>query len=152
MLSLVHGDIFVMEDTQMKGKIYLVCKRLLLIAVILALWKVASMHVNQLFVPDPVRVTSNLLVMVKNGQIFVAIWYSFRRIFVATVVASAVAIPTGLLVYNVSIARDVLKPIIDIMRYLPVTAFYPLLIMWFGIDKFISKIKPYKVRIANICY
>ena len=70
----------------------------------------------------------------KNGQIFVAIWYSFRRIFVATVVASAVAIPTGLLVYNVSIARDVLKPIIDIMRYLPVTAFYPLLIMWFGID------------------
>ena len=63
----------------MKGKIYLVCKRLLLIAVVLALWKVASMHVNQLFVPDTVMVMSNLLVMVKNGQIFVAIWYSFRR-------------------------------------------------------------------------
>ena len=133
----------------MKGKIYLVCKRLLLIAVVLALWKVASMHVNQLFVPDPVKVMSNLLVMVKNGQIFVAIWYSFRRIFVATVVASAVAIPTGLLVYNVSIARDVLKPIIDIMRYLPVTAFYPLLIMWFGID---DKMKEVFLFIAVFVY
>lgn len=93
----------------MKEKIYLVCKRLLLIAVVLALWKVASMHVNQLFVPDPFKVMDNLFVMVKNGQIFVAIWYSFRRIFVATVIASVVAIPTGLLVYNVSIIRDILK-------------------------------------------
>ena len=33
------------------------------------------------------------------------------------------------------IASDILAPIAAAMRYLPVTAFYPLLIMWFGIDE-----------------
>ena len=28
-----------------------------------------------------------------------------------------------------------IEPIIKVMRYIPVTAFYPLLIMWFGIDE-----------------
>jgi NitT/TauT family transport system permease protein len=41
----------------------------------------------------------------------------------------------GLLIYNITIFNDIFHPIVNVIRYLPVTAFYPLLIMWFGIEE-----------------
>ena len=52
-----------------------------------------------------------------------------------TVLSGLIAFPVAILIYNSKIAADILNPIISIMRYIPVTAFYPLLIMWFGIDE-----------------
>lgn len=65
----------------------------------------------------------------------IAFWYSFRRIAIASILAAITSVPIGLLIYNSKIAKDFLYPIVSVMRYLPVTAFYPLLIMWFGIDE-----------------
>lgn len=64
-----------------------------------------------------------------------AIRYSFLRITIATFLSGLIAFPIALLVYNSKIANDIISPVISIMRYIPVTAFYPLLIMWFGIDE-----------------
>lgn len=64
-----------------------------------------------------------------------AIRYSFLRITIATFLSGLIAFPIALLVYNSRIANDIISPVISIMRYIPVTAFYPLLIMWFGIDE-----------------
>lgn len=64
-----------------------------------------------------------------------AIRYSFLRITIATFLSGLIAFPIALLVYNSKIANDIVSPVISIMRYIPVTAFYPLLIMWFGIDE-----------------
>ena len=64
-----------------------------------------------------------------------AIKYSFLRITIATFLSGLIAFPVALLVFNFKIANDIINPIISIMRYIPVTAFYPLLIMWFGIDE-----------------
>ena len=64
-----------------------------------------------------------------------AIRYSFLRITIATFLSGVIAFPIALLVYNSKIANDIISPVISIMRYIPVTAFYPLLIMWFGIDE-----------------
>ncbi|MCR2051068.1 ABC transporter permease subunit [Acetatifactor muris] len=57
------------------------------------------------------------------------------RITIATFLSGLIAFPIALLVYNSKIANDIISPVISIMRYIPVTAFYPLLIMWFGIDE-----------------
>lgn len=73
--------------------------------------------------------------MLKNGQLFIAIKYSFMRITIATFLSGIISFPIALLIYNSKIANDFVSPIISIMRYIPVTAFYPLLIMWFGIDE-----------------
>ena len=78
---------------------------------------------------------NNLVESIKNGQLFLALQYSFMRITVATCISCAIAYPVALLIYNSKIAKDILNPIISVMRYIPVTAFYPLLIMWFGIDE-----------------
>lgn len=99
------------------------------------IWTLCSKNINPLFVPDPKDVFTNMIDMLKNGQLFIAIKYSFLRITIATFLSGIIAFPIALLVYNSKIASDVISPIISIMRYIPVTAFYPLLIMWFGIDE-----------------
>ena len=110
-------------------------KRLLLFGSIIAIWFICSQNVNPIFIPDPRNVFNNLVESIKNGQIFLALQYSFMRITVATCISGAIAYPVALLIYNSKIAKDILNPIISVMRYIPVTAFYPLLIMWFGIDE-----------------
>lgn len=110
-------------------------KRIVLLICVILIWGVCSQNVNQLFIPDPKVVFENLIEMVKNGQLFLAIKYSFLRITIATFVSGLIAFPIALFVYNSKIAKDIINPIISIMRYIPVTAFYPLLIMWFGIDE-----------------
>jgi len=113
----------------------IVIKRVLLLLCILVMWEVCSWYTNRVFVPKPKVVFQNLWILINNGEIFIAIQYSFLRVTLAALLSALVAIPIALLIYNVKIVKDILNPIINIMRYLPVTAFYPLLIMWFGIDE-----------------
>ena len=110
-------------------------KRILLWLSIIALWTIASRRVNNLFVPRPEKVLSDFILSIRNRTLYLAMFYSLRRIFVATLLSALIAIPAGLLIYNVTIVNDILHPIVSVIRYLPVTAFYPLLIMWFGIDE-----------------
>lgn len=108
---------------------------MLLLIGILLIWDIVSKNANPLFVPNPKTVIQNLIMLIQNGEIFIAIRYSFLRVTVAAFMSALVAMPIALLVYNIRLAKDILSPVINIMRYIPVTAFYPLLIMWFGIDE-----------------
>lgn len=110
-------------------------KRIALFSCIIAIWFICSKNVNPLFIPDPRVVFNNLIESIKSGQLLLALRYSFLRITIATCISGMIAYPVALLVYNSKIAKDILNPIISVMRYIPVTAFYPLLIMWFGIDE-----------------
>lgn len=116
-------------------KIKKIAKRLLLLLSVILAWNLCAQRVNPLFVPDPKVVFTNLIEMISNGQLFIAIRYSFMRITIATFLSGLIAFPIALLVYNSKIANDIISPVISIMRYIPVTAFYPLLIMWFGINE-----------------
>lgn len=103
--------------------------------IILIVWKVVSLQVNRLFVPDPLKVFEDGKTLFTTGQLQIAMLYTFRRIAIASCLAGIVALPIGLLIYNFPIFRYSLNPIISLFRYVPVTAFYPLLIMWLGIDE-----------------
>lgn len=110
-------------------------KRIILLTVILLLWYFASQKFNPIFVPSPFKVFSDFREVIRTGMIFKAFRYSFLRITISTLLSGLIAIPIGLLIYNVNFAKDFLYPIVSVIRYIPVTAFYPLLIMWFGIDE-----------------
>jgi NitT/TauT family transport system permease protein len=88
-----------------------------------------------LFVPNPLNVLKNLIELTKNKYIFIHLWYTFRRILIATCISGLTSLPIGLLVYNSKIAKATISPLINLFRYVPVTAFYPLLILWAGIGE-----------------
>lgn len=102
---------------------------------LLLLWQYASTKVNPLFVPRPLDVWNSFLSVLKDGTLFLHIWYTFRRIAVATFLSGMIAVPLGLLIHNNKLARVTIYPIISLFRYIPVTAFYPLLILWVGIEE-----------------
>lgn len=110
-------------------------KRILLIIAIIIIWDISSKQVNPLFIPKPINVLNDLILLTSNGGLWLAITYSLRRIIIATLLSMIISVPVGLLIYNFGIFKDIFAPIANALRYLPVTAFYPLLIMWFGINE-----------------
>lgn len=111
------------------------CKRIILILGLLLLWNIAANYANPVFVPSPSKVWNDFSITLKSGMLGKATFYSFFRITIATFLSAIIAIPVGILIHNSKIAREFLYPIVSAMRFIPVTAFYPLLIMWFGIDE-----------------
>ena len=112
-----------------------VLRSAILLVFLVVIWGVVAEYSNPVFIPEPLKVLEGFIETIKNGQLFKALQYSFLRITIATLFSALVSIPIGIFIYNVGIARDFLYPIVSAMRYIPVTAFYPLLIMWFGIDE-----------------
>ena len=77
-------------------KIRKIVKRLLLLLSVILVWDLCAKNVNPLFVPDPKVVFVNLIEMIKSGQLFIAIRYSFLRITIATFLSGTIAFPIGL--------------------------------------------------------
>lgn len=102
---------------------------------ILIIWYLVSLNVNHLFVPNPLDVLDNGITLIKTGQLQIAIWYTFKRILIATCISGTLSLILGFLIYNFSIMKNTINPVVNLLRYVPITAFYPLLIMWLGIDE-----------------
>jgi NitT/TauT family transport system permease protein len=59
---------------------------------------------------------------------------SLYRVLMAFLLSAAVAIPLGLLMGTFPPVRAFFQPLIDPLRFLPISALVPLFIVWFGID------------------
>ena len=110
-------------------------KKILGIVILIFIWQIGSMMTTPLFVPSPLNVLAALIGLIQTGQLLSGLLYSFTRISVATLLSMCVAIPLALLICSVKPIKDMISPIVSAMRYIPVTAFSPLLILWFGIDE-----------------
>lgn len=110
-------------------------KKIFGVCLILALWQIGSMVTIPLFVPSPVSVWDAMVGLYEAGQLLPGLAYSFTRITVASLISMCVAVPIALLVCSVRFVKEAVSPIVSAMRYIPVTAFSPLLILWFGIDE-----------------
>src|SRR5439155_7127101 len=64
-----------------------------------------------------------------------AVLVSGFRILKAFGLSLAVALPLGIAMGSFEALNKFFDPIVAPMRYLPITAFIPLLILWFGIDE-----------------
>jgi NitT/TauT family transport system permease protein len=68
-----------------------------------------------------------------SGQLGIAIIESVRRIAVAYLIACLLGIPLGILVGWLSAVRRVADPFLQVIRPIPVTAWVPISMLWFGI-------------------
>lgn len=110
-------------------------KKLLGVFLLVVLWQFGSTLTSPLFVPSPASVWEALIGLAESNQLINGLMYSFARISVAALLAIAVAVPTALLLCSFKTLDEMISPIVSAMRYIPVTAFSPLLILWFGIGE-----------------
>lgn len=104
------------------------------ILILIILWWIFSRNTNPLFLPKPKEVINTLIGFIENGMLWDAIVRSTIRVVIATLLACIISIPLGLLMFSFKWIDDFLSPIITIFRYFPGNAFYPLLILWIGIN------------------
>lgn len=110
-------------------------KKLLGVLLLIGVWQFGSTLTSPLFVPSPVSVWEALIGLAESNQLVNGLMYSFARISIAALLAIAVAVPTALLLCSFRTLDEMISPIVSAMRYIPVTAFSPLLILWFGIGE-----------------
>lgn len=110
-------------------------KRLVPVIIILLMWIMGSNYSSPLFLPNPKKVIESGIMLFNNGMLGKGMLMSFTRITIATFLSAIISIPIGLMVANYKSFDNVITPVTNFMRFMPVTAFYPLLMMWVGIGE-----------------
>jgi NitT/TauT family transport system permease protein len=85
------------------------------------------------FLPSPSEVVRGTLQLFLQYDLGEAILVSTRRILLAFFLASALALPLGILMGAFEPVNRFFEPVVAPLRYMPISAFIPLLILWFGI-------------------
>ncbi len=92
-------------------------------------------YVSKTFLADPLTMAEDgWLLMTQQGfgfDIAVTIW----RVFGGFVLAAIVAVPLGILMGAYKPIEAFFEPFVSFARYLPASAFIPLLILWAGIGE-----------------
>jgi len=103
--------------------------------VVLGTWCILSYSglVDPDFLPKPTEVIRGTLQLFLHYDLGTAILVSTRRIAIAFLLAAAIALPLGVLMGSFDPINRVFEPIMAPLRYMPISAFIPLLILWFGI-------------------
>ena len=108
-------------------------------ATVIVLWCALTLGahpvVNELFLPSPVQVLRATLQMIFEHTLFDNIWASTLRILVSFVAAALVALPLGILMGAFEPVNRLMEPVMAPLRYMPISAFIPLLILWLGIGE-----------------
>ncbi|MFC2967654.1 ABC transporter permease [Acidimangrovimonas pyrenivorans] len=97
------------------------------------IWVLASALglVNELLVPAPQQVFASIIDLFARG--FVSdVGISIGRVVIAFAMASAVAVPLGVMMGTFPAIEAIFAPFVSAWRYLPAPSFIPILLMWFG--------------------
>jgi NitT/TauT family transport system permease protein len=86
-----------------------------------------------MFLPTPGAVVATGYRLTRSGAIFGDIWASVEVVMLGFIISSLVAIPLGILMGSFRVVQAALEPLVNFIRYLPVTSFVPLFILWIGI-------------------
>ncbi len=85
------------------------------------------------FLPAPGEVWKAFVKHVSDGSLLKHTLVSLQEIYIGFFLSSIIAIPLGIMMGAYRIVAAAVEPLVNFMRYLPVTALIPLLILWIGI-------------------
>ena len=85
------------------------------------------------FLPSPTEVIRGTLQLFIQYDLWTSILISTKRIVLAFLLASAIALPLGVAMGAFAPVHHIFESIMAPLRYMPISAFIPLLILWFGI-------------------
>lgn len=110
---------------------------LLTFVVIFAGWTLicASGSVRELFLPSPAKVVNDIILGAKDGSLWVNMGYSIFRITMGFIISVVIGVPLGILAGSFKPFEAVIAPICEFVRYMPVPAFVPLVMVWCGIGE-----------------
>ncbi|MBM4438895.1 MAG: ABC transporter permease [Candidatus Rokubacteria bacterium] len=115
--------------------------KLLAVAGFLVLWSLAAGAVvafelfNPLFLPAPWVVFGSLVSLAAKGQLWGHVWATLERAAIGFATGAVLAIGLGLPCGYFRKVRNVVEPIVELLRPIPPLAMLPLFIVWIGIGE-----------------
>jgi NitT/TauT family transport system permease protein len=109
--------------------------------ILLATWSFLSHRdfVNPVFMPTPGSVWEAARDVLADDYLWLDVKASFLRVTAGFLLAAAIGIPVGLGIGSFKAVEGLLQPLTDFVRYIPVPALIPILMVLFGIDE-LSKV------------
>jgi NitT/TauT family transport system permease protein len=116
-------------------KAYATVLRVLFLAAVILLLEVLCLTkvIDHITMQPPHRIVLDLVHMLAAGSLNLAILRTLANSMVAFVAATLVGVATALVLHRLRAVRDVLDPLFAAYYAVPVFAFYPLLIILFGL-------------------
>ena len=108
--------------------------RALLLLVILVIWHISAVRIgSSLLLPKPLDVMEGFVTCITDPEIVKNVFITLQRVLKGFFYALAVGLPVGLLMGFSNRFESVLSPLVDSIRQVPIMAWVPLTIVWFGI-------------------
>jgi NitT/TauT family transport system permease protein len=103
----------------------------------LGIWAVLSYAdvVPSVILPSPTEVLQAFPVLHFQEALVRSAGWSLYRVTMGFVLSGLVAIPLGLLMGTFPAVKHFLSPLVDPLRFLPISALVPLFLVWFGIEE-----------------
>ena len=101
------------------------------------IWEIVALIgvFSPVLLPSPIDVLRAAKEMLVNGILLPNIVASLLRVFVGFISAALVAVPLGIICGWYRTLLDIVDPIVELFRPIPVLALLPLAILWFGIGE-----------------
>jgi len=103
----------------------------------LTIWHITASSgvIRPEFLPTPFAVAQAFVRLFTERDFASDIIVSVGRVWFAFLLSVVVAVPLGLMMSTYRIVGAILEPFVDFVRYLPVPALVPLLVIWFGVGE-----------------
>ncbi len=113
-----------------KGFVYL-----LSLLVLLAVWWGFTAVIPPLFLPPPPLTAMTGLHMIATGELPATVSVSMSRILVGWILGGICGGVLGIVLGRVWLARAILLPVIEYLRFVPPVTLVSLFVMWFGVGE-----------------
>ena len=106
-------------------------------AAVLLLWWITSLsgYYDSVFVPSPKTVAQVTVQLFQSPTLWTDIGASFTRVIIGFIISAVIAIPVGLLIGTFRPIEAFTQPFTEFVRYIPVPALIPILMVLFGIGE-----------------
>jgi ABC-type nitrate/sulfonate/bicarbonate transport system permease component len=115
--------------------------RVAAIVAFLALWSLLSGAVvvlklfNPIFLPGPWLVLGSVLDMAVRGTLWIHLAATLERVAMGFGVGATLAVALGLAAGQLTPVRNVIEPLVELLRPIPPLALLPMFIVWVGIGE-----------------
>ncbi len=104
---------------------------------ILIIWYIVSAcgSVSEIFLPKPINVVNYYIKTFRDGSLWENTRISVYRITLGFLYAVILGVPVGIMTGTFKKFEAVIRPLCEFIRYMPVPAFVPLIMVWIGIGE-----------------
>lgn len=104
------------------------------IGLIFAIWYLGAVYYdNSLLLPNPVVVLKKFIIAIQDKEVLMNLLITLGRVLRGFFYALIIGVPLGFFMGYVKVVEELLGNLIDSLRQVPIMAWVPLTIVWFGI-------------------